>query len=161
MAQKLELRDVIMSPNAGIQKQNETIKIKANIPTVPQTLCLNDCMKTNSYNNPIHSFINSYLVITVINAEAVKEKLLSSFTEKFDSPHHAFSWAAWSHSTLEILIALLAKKANHNPRTSFFLVSALNSLEPTVNSAEFYWSPQKCSKGTFFMCLGTGIQMKE
>lgn len=46
MDQKLELQDVIMSPNAGIQKQNKPIKIKANMPIVPQTLCLNDCVKT-------------------------------------------------------------------------------------------------------------------
>lgn len=61
-------------------------------------------------------------------------------------------------SALPISIALLAKKTNRNPPTSSFLVSALNSLEPMINSADFYLSsPQKCSRGTFLCPWGQGF----
>lgn len=67
----------------------------------------------------------------------MKEKLsLSSLAEKLDLPHHAFSWASWLPSTLEILIAFLAKESK--PQSSNFFFSGLCSELSRAHS-EFSW----------------------
>lgn len=127
-------------------------------------------MGTNSFdphNSPIHSTTALWWVLLwdeYYHSLAVKWKLWwSLFINELDSPPHA--------SLLGVLVSLspwdsecsLDKKANCNSKTSSFPVSAPNSLEPTVNSVEFYLFEFSSKEywGCLFMSLGTGILMSK
>ena len=135
---------------------------------VPQTV-----WKTNGYKLILSSqesylFINSSLVSTVMGwvwlfhccgVEAVTISV------------HEWTWFTPLTSLLGILVSLsfwdsecsLDKKANHNPQTSSFLVSALNFLDPSVNSGEFYLFEFSSNEywGCFLMFWGMGILMRK
>lgn len=153
-----------MGPNSSTQKQNKTKQPKQNLTCI---LCHKHC-KTE--------YVKTNLILTTMlltHQQLLGEcyRFWGREVETSIMPAHEWTWftphasssESWSHSALEILNALLATKANRRPQTFSFLVSALNSLEPAVNWAEFYLfeSSLKEKKGHLFVSLETGIQMSE